>query len=395
MARDFIFASESVTAGHPDKLCDQISDAIVDRFLSEDPRSSVVAESAVSTSILFLSVRKASQAKFDIADLARTVIAEVGYDSDGEFDARDCTIMTSIQELPRTRVHTEDLASLGESDLDRIVPQHNVTAFGYACDHTAAYMPLPIVLAHRLARGLADLRKSTGLDWVMPDGKTQVGVEFRDRRPARLHSLTVIASQRAPDSPSSSELRAALVDLLLTPLMRECELDCDPQPRIFVNPEGPVITGGPALHAGLTGRKTAIDSYGEYARHSGAALSGKDPLRIDRVGTYAARYAAKNIVAAGLAQECEVQLSYSIGQAQPVSVQVQTFGTAHIDEESIAQRLQRTMDLRLGGIVRRFDLQSAPASHGGVFYRRLAAYGQVGRVDIDLPWERTDLVEIL
>ena len=392
MARDFVFASESVTAGHPDKLCDQISDAIVDRFLMEDPRSRVVAESAVSTSILFLSVRQASRAKFDVAEVARGVIAEAGYDTNGEFDARDCTIMTSMQELPRSHLYSEDLASMSDADLDRVVPDHHVTAFGYACDHTSVYMPLPVVLAHRLARRLSELRGAPGHEWLMPDGMTQVGVEFRDRRPARLHSLTVVASQRMPEHPSPTELRNALVDSLLNPVIRECELDCDPQTRIFVNPEGPVIVGGPALHAGLTGRKTAMDTYGEYARHSGAALSGKDPLRIDRVGTYAARYAAKNIVAAGLAQECEVQLSYSIGQAQPVSVQVQTFGTARLDEESIAERLRCAMDLRLGGIVRRFDLQSLPGRHGGVFYRRLAAYGQVGRADMELPWEALDLV---
>lgn len=394
MVHTHMFASESVTPGHPDKLCDQVSDAIVDRMLEEDPLARVVAECAVSSSVLFLSVRRASEARFDISALAREVIAELGYAEGGEFNAADCSVMTSLQELagPYGRL---DVAAMDEAQLDGVVAANQVTAFGYACDQTPELMPLPVVLAHRLARGLDALRGRPGLEFLMPDGKTQVGVEYLQRAPRRVHSVTVIASQREGRSPSGARLRELLLEGLVRPVLAGAEVPADARTRFFINPEGPVMVGGPALHSGLTGRKTAIDTYGEYARHSGAALSGKDPLRVDRVAAYAARHAAKNVVAAGLARECEVQLSYSIGQARPVSLQVQTCGSARMEEAEIEDRLLALADLRLGGIVRRFGLQRRPREQGGRFYRLLAAYGQVGRGDLELPWERTDLAPAL
>ncbi|MBS0003530.1 MAG: methionine adenosyltransferase [Thioalkalivibrio sp.] len=396
MSRAFVFASESVTPGHPDKLCDQISDAIVDRMLEEDPLSRVIAECAIASSILFLSVRHASQARFDTGDLARSVIADLGYTSAMGFNARDCTIMTSIQELsgpPYQRLDIDQLAD--DSALDTVLASHNVTAFGYACGHTPQRMPAPVATAHHLARGLDGLRGDPEFDFLMPDGKAQVAVAFEQRAPTRLHSVTLVASQRTEGKPDSRMLETMLCERLIRPALANGSPGLDDETRIFVNPEGPVIGGGPALHSGLTGRKTAMDGYGEYARHSGAALSGKDPLRIDRVAPYAARHLARNVVAAGLASECEIQLTYSIGLPRPVSVQVQTYGTARIPEETIGEQLEGVVDLRVAAIVRRFGLQHIVQRNAGTLFRRLAVYGQVGRDDLDVPWESEDLVDSL
>lgn len=396
MSRAFVFASESVTPGHPDKMCDQISDAIVDRMLEEDPLSRVIAECAIASSILFLSVRHASQARFDPGNLARSVIADLGYTEESGFNARDCTIMTSIQELSDPPYQRVDIAGLvDDAALDAVAASHHVTAFGYACGHTPQRMPMPVVIAHRLARGLDELRAGSAFDFLMPDGKAQVGVAFEQRAPVGLHSITVVASQRAKGGPDPETLEAMLRAQLIGPVLASCEPGLDEETRIFVNPEGPMIGGGPAVHSGLTGRKTAMDGYGEYARHSGAAMSGKDPLRIDRVAPYAARHLARNVVAAGLASECEIQLTYSIGLPGPVSVQAHTYGTARIPEETIRERLESAVDLRLAAILRRFGLQHIVQRNGGSLFRRLAVYGQVGRDDLDLPWEREDLVESL
>jgi S-adenosylmethionine synthetase len=396
MSRAFVFASESVTPGHPDKLCDQISDAIVDRMLEEDPLSRVIAECAIASSILFLSVRHATEARFDAGDLARSVIADLGYTGAAGFNARDCTIMTSIQELSGPSYQRLDVEQLADdAALDAVLASHNVTAFGYACGQTPQRMPVPVMIAHRLAQGLDQLRSDPEFDFLMPDGKAQVAVTFEQRVPTRLHSVTVVASQQAEGQPDPRRLEAMLSERLVHPVLAAGTPDMDHETRIFINPEGPVIGGGPALHSGLTGRKTAMDGYGEYARHSGAALSGKDPLRIDRVAPYAARHLARNVVAAGLASECEVQLTYSIGLPGPVSVQVHTYGTARVPEETIRERLAAAADLRLAAIVRHFGLQHIVQRNGGALFRRLAVYGQVGRDDLDLPWEREDLVESL
>jgi S-adenosylmethionine synthetase len=397
MQKDFMFTSESVTEGHPDKLCDQISDAILDRFLQQDPYSGVIAECAVSTAIVFIAARFASQASVDVPNVARQVINQVGYDQPA-FNGKTCSIVTSLKELPPEERRSFNERELSEKEVDRIAVKNQVTVFGFACDQTPAFMPLPIWLAHRLARRLTSVRLQKILPYLTPDGKTQVGVEYRDRRPYRIHSITVVGSQSqspASGGPQLKKLQGDLKEAVIDFVFQEEEIRPDDKTRVFINPDGPFIIGGPSVHSGLTGRKNAIDTYGEYSRHSGAALSGKDPTRIDRVGAYAARYAAKNVVAAGLAAECEVQLSYSIGLSRPVSVQVETFGTGRISEEDIAALLSRHCDFRLAGILRQFNLRFLPSAVKGGFYKKLAAYGHVGRMDIGLPWEVTDKVSLL
>ena len=395
MNDDFIFTSESVTAGHPDKLCDQVSDGIVDHFLKQDSNSSIVAECAVSSGVMFISAHYASQARLDIADIARQVIRGVGYPKQ-VFDADACTIMTSFMDHTAKEYRPYDLDNMDDADIGLITAKHQVTVFGYACDQTPALMPLPIWLAHRLADVLDSPKVQKKLPYLLPDGKSQVGIEFRNGKPKRIHSITLVASQTDADAVAPEQLRDDLIDRVVGPALKDEKFKPDEKTQMFVNPEGPLIGGGPAAHSGLTGRKTGIDSYGEYARHSGAALSGKDPLRIDRVGAYAARYAAKNVVAAGLAKECEVQLSYSIGASRPVSLRVRTFGSGSVDDKELTARVTEVIDFRLGAIVRDLQLQKLPASHHDEgFYQRLAVYGHMGRTDLDVPWEKTDKVKAL
>lgn len=394
MRSDFMFTSQSVTEGHPDKLCDQISDAIVDRFLQQDPLSRIIAECAASTGVAFIAARFASNAKVDFADTARSVIQQAGYDQ-GDFNAKDATILTSLRELPSYEHQPIDERYLSGEELNQITVKNQVTVFGFACNQTTALIPLPIWLAHRLARRLTAARLEMRLPYLCPDGTARLGVEYRDRKPYRIHSITLIASQKEAASPDAKTLRNDLFDQVIMPVFEREPVRPDNKTEIFVNPDGQFVEGGPAIHSGLTGRKIAVDTYGGYCRQSEAALSGKDPTRIDRVGAYAARYAAKNIVAASLAEECEVQLSYSIGLAQPVSIQVETFDTGRISEAEITQRLETHFDFRLGGILRNFNLRYQPATLKGGFYRKLAAYGHVGRMDIGLPWEKTDMAELL
>jgi S-adenosylmethionine synthetase len=394
MNTDFVFTSESVTDGHPDKLCDRISDAIVDGFLERDPYARIVAECAAAKGVVFIAARFAAEASLDIPAVARHVIHEVGYD-EGEFNARDCGVLTSLVELPTDSRVSQDEGEMDEEALERLTAQNQVTVFGFACDQTAALMPLPIWLAHGLAQRLAMVRSERLLPYLTPDATTQVGVEYRERQPQRIHSLTVVVSQQSAASPNTMTLRRDLTEHVILPVFAGESIHPDQRTRIFINPEGIKVGGGPAFHSGLTGRKTATDTYGGYARHSGSALSGKDPLRIDRVAAYAARYAAKNAVAAGLARICEVQLSYSIGLAGPVGLQVETFGTGTIADGEIAHRLMTAFDFRLGGIIRSFDLRHWPARRQGGFYQHLAAYGQVGRLDLTLPWEGTELAPAL
>ena len=388
MRDDFIFSSESVTEGHPDKLCDQLSDAIVDRFLMLDPFSRVAAECAVAKGIVFIAVQFASNAHFDIPTLARDVIARIGY-VEPDFAAETCNILTSLSEFPGGPPPARDERQMNDSEIEAIGARDQVTVFGYACMQTAAMMPLPISLAHKLARRLAAVRLERRLSYLGPDGKTQVAIEYRNRRPHRIHSITILTALQGGRAPRPVEVYEDLVRHAIEPSFAGEPIGPDAQTALFINPEG-AIAGGPEAHAGLTGRKTAIDTYGEYARHSGAALSGKDPTRIDRIAAYAARHAAKNVVAAGLAQECEVQLSYSIGLARPTSIQVETFGTAKISENEIAGRLESVFDFRLAGIIAAYQLRHMPARLRGGFYSKLAAYGQVGRMDIGLPWETTE-----
>lgn len=393
MSTEFVFTSESVTSGHPDKLCDQISDALVGQYLWQDPLSRIVAECAASTSIVFISVKHSSEATVDAPRVAREVIEQVGYANE-VFNHKTCAVMTSLHEVATGSYPRVDESSLDEDELERVVSQDQVTVFGFACTHTPARMPLPIWLAHRLARRIDDVRLD-GLGELAPDAKTQVGVEFRELRPARIHSISIVASQRSLDALSVRALGDAIRDEVIAPVFAEEPVRPDRNTRIAINPEGPVVEGGPAVHAGLTGRKTGVDTYGEWSRQSGSALSGKDPSRIDRVGAYAARYAAKNVVAAGLASECEVQLSYSIGLSRPVSVRVRTFGTGRVPDLEIATRIERAFDLRIAGIVRELRLRPLPAATHGDFYRRLAVYGHMGRDDLDVPWEATDRVDVL
>ena len=393
MKKDFMFTSESVTEGHPDKLCDQISDAIVDRFLQHDPCARVIAECAVAHSIVFIAARFASSVTIDLPNIARQVITMVGYDH-RTFNSKTCSIVTSLTELP-VQCEIPSLEELSDDEIEKIPARNQVTVFGFACNQTPAYLPLPIWLAHRLARRLTSVRLQKILPYLAPDGKTQVGVEFKDGRPSRIHSITVIASQNQADQPDFKTLQDDIRDAVISQVFVDEPVRPDPRTKIFVNPEGPFLIGGPSVHSGLTGRKNAIDTYGEYARHSGAALSGKDPLRIDRVGAYAARYAAKNVVAAGLADACEIQLSYSIGISRPVSIQVETFGTEAVSEEMIAALVEKHFDFRLAGIVKQFNLRHLPMTVKGGFYRKLAAYGHVGRMDIGLPWEVTDKSNLL
>jgi S-adenosylmethionine synthetase len=393
MIRNFIFTSESVTEGHPDKLCDQISDAIVDYFLNQDPMARVRAECAVSSAIVFIAVRFRSKVKTDFSRIARKVIKRIGYEHE-DFNERICSILTTPNVLPVLTKDLFDEKTLTEKKIDKIAARNQVTVFGFACDHTPTLLPYPIWLAHRLARQLTAVRRIQALPYLMPDGKVQVGVEFKDRRPSRIHSVTITANQQEMRKPTLKKLRADIREHVVAPVFEDEPVQPDRRTKIIVNPEGPFF-GGPTHHSGLTGRKNAIDTYGEFSRHSGKALSGKDPLRIDRIGAYAARHAAKNVVAAGLATECEVLLSYSIGTTQPVSLQVQTFGTGRIDDKDIARRVRDTFDFRLAAILRDLNLRHLPSEAGGRFYQELAAYGHFGRTDMDLPWEKNDHVEAL
>jgi S-adenosylmethionine synthetase len=390
MSTDVIFTSESVRAGHPDKLCDQISDATVDAYLRQDPGARVAIECAVATGVVFIAARFAAEGSLDLPSLARNVIEKAGY-RDTEFDARKCSILTSLTELPMTLREPPPL-DIDAAWIDAHPVQDQVNAFGYACRETPELMPLPIMLAHALARALDEAGRAD-TPWLSPDGKTQVSVEYRDHRPRRIHtiSLTVPVSESVRASEVEERLRALTLDTL-----RDGDIKPDADTAIRINAGLPYEAGGPARHAGLTGRKSGVDTYGEIARQSGAALSGKDPSRIDRIGAYAARHAAKTVVAAGLAERCEVHLAYAIGQASPLSIAVETFGSGRPSDEKIAARIARSLDFRPAAIAHRFSLRTRPALLGDAgFYRPLAVYGHFGRTDLDLPWEATDAVEAL
>ncbi|MBD2388429.1 methionine adenosyltransferase [Cylindrospermum sp. FACHB-282] len=393
MKKDFMFTSESVTEGHPDKLCDQISDAIVDRFLQQNPYARVMTECAVSQGIVFIAARFEPNDNVDFTNIARHVIEQVGYEQ-SDFNGKNCSILTSLTELHPEPYHLFNEKNLSDEEIEKITVNNQATVFGFACNQTDSLMPLPIWLAHKLARQISTVRRQKILPYLTPDGKTQVGVEYKNRRPDRIHSITVLASQDKPSKPDWQQLQNDIRETVISPVFENEDIKPDAKTRIFINPYGPFIVGGPAAHAGLTGRKNAIDTYGEYSKHSGSALSGKDPIRIDRIGAYAARYAAKNIVSAKLAQECEVQLSYSIGLSRPVSIQIETFGTGKISDEEITRIVEKNFDFRLAGIINKFNLRFLPSLTKGGFYRKLAAYGHVGRIDLDLPWEKVDKVGV-
>ncbi len=388
-AFDYIFTSESVTRGHPDKICDQISDSIVDHFLKQDEDARIIAECAVSSGVIFLSSHYASSASgLDLSDIARRTIREIGYPK-AVFNADDCTILTSIMDHSKDDYQPLDLPAMSDAQINQITARQQTSVFGYACDHTPALLPIPIWLAHRIARRLDNKKVLKKLPYLLPDAEIQVGYEFKDGKPSRIHSITVVATQSAKDDMGPDDLRSDLISEVIKPILKKEKIDLDSDTIININPDGE-RRGGPAIHSGLTGRKTGIDTYGGFARTSSAALSGKDPMRIDRVGAYIARYAAKNVVAAGLASECEVQLSYSIGYADPVSLRVRTFGTAELEDREIAERLRSVIDFRPGAIVRDLGLNRLSNGSDG-FYRQLAVYGHMGRTEPEAPWENTDL----
>lgn len=393
MSSEYIFTSESVTAGHPDKLCDQISDAIVGRLLRRDRVAKVIAECATSAGIVFVSLRFLSEASVDISTVARSVIRSVGYDHE-LFNPRTCAIMTSVIGYPHNERAPQDEGRIADGDLDRLPVGDQATVFGFACRHTPELMPLPVSLANRLAHEL-DKARSSDLPFLSPDGKVQVAVEFNNGMPSRIYGISLVAAQTELTRPSQAKLEEALRERVIARVFREEPVRPDGNTRIAINPDGPVLYGGPHAHAGLTGRKNGADMYGEFARQSNASLSGKDPSRIDRVAVYAARHAAKNVIAAGLADECEIQLSYSIGLAAPVSVEVRTFRTEKVPVEEIAKRVRHAFDFRLGAIVRNYALRDLPATSEDGFFVKLAAYGHLGRPELALPWESTDKADEL
>jgi S-adenosylmethionine synthetase len=386
MQSEFVFSSESVTRGHPDKLCDQISDNIVAGYLKVDPNAEVAAEAALSTGIVFNSVRFSSVATVDTASLVRDAIADAGY-AEGRFNAKSCTVMSShIQHMP-TRPEASLL--MVEEAISKLVAIEHTTAFGFACNHTAELMPLPIFLANKLARRLDEVREKKELEYLTPDGKTQVAVEFRRSRPVRIFGIMINSGQRHESERKPGQLEEDLREHVLGPAFASEELRPDAETRVFITGSG---KGGPYVHAGLTGRKGGADTYGEFARRTDSALSGKDPTRVERIGSYAARYAAKQVVAAGIATQCEVALCYTLGLPGPVTVQVETYGTSKLSDDEIAKRLRGAFDFRIGALIRRFALNELDPE---AIYPRLAVYGHFGRTDLKLPWEALDGVDAL
>lgn len=384
-----LFTSESVTEGHPDKICDKVSDAILDEMLRQDPMSRVACETFATTGIITVMGEVTTEAYVDIQDVVRRTVEEIGYDrAKYGFDCHTCAVMTSIHEQsPDIALGVDRCAEAKEGtmtdDLDTGAGDQGLM-FGYACDETPELMPLPISLAHKLARRLTDVRKNGTLPYLRPDGKTQVTVEYDDDRPVRIDTV-VVSSQHSAET-ELAEIREDIIREVINPVIPADMMDAET--KIYVNPTGRFVIGGPAGDTGLTGRKIIVDTYGGYARHGGGAFSGKDPTKVDRSASYAARYLAKNVVKAGLARRCEVQIAYAIGVAKPVSVMVDTEGTGVVSDEKLGQALTELVDLRPAAIIRRFDLRRP-------IYTPLAAYGHMGREDLMVPWENTDLVDAL
>ncbi|NPV89563.1 MAG: methionine adenosyltransferase [Firmicutes bacterium] len=384
-----LFTSESVTEGHPDKIADQISDSVLDAIIAQDPMARVACETVVTTGLVHVVGEITTSCYVDIPKTVRETVKEIGYISAKfGFDGDTCGVMVSIDEQSpdiALGVDTALEAKKGEMDpADAIGAGDQGMMFGYATNETPEFMPLPIILAHRLARRLSEVRKNKTLPYLRPDGKTQVTVEYEGDKPIRVDTI-VISAQHHPDV-ELAVIESDIINEAIIPIIPSELLDADT--KYNINPTGRFVVGGPQGDAGLTGRKIMVDTYGGMARNGGGALSGKDPTKVDRSGAYAARYVAKNVVAAGLADKCEIQLAYAIGIARPVSVLVETFGTSKVDEALISKIIQENFDLRPASIINNLDLRRP-------IYRQTSVYGHFGRTDIDLPWERTDKAEVL
>jgi len=410
-SKKYLFTSESVTEGHPDKVCDQISDAILDEFLTKDPRSRVAAETTVTTGMVLVCGEITADCYVDISKVVRETVKNIGYEGQagGGFDCNTCAVLTSIDEQSsdiaggvnkafesrenNAAVDIQETANLGAGDQGIM--------FGFACNETPEYLPLPISLAHRLAFKLAEVRKNGTLTYLRPDGKSQVTVEYENDKPVRIDTV-VISTQHAPEINGISDntkvqemIKNDIIKYVIEPVFASDELKPDASTKYLINPSGRFVIGGPQGDSGLTGRKIIVDTYGGYSRHGGGAFSGKDPTKVDRSAAYASRYVAKNIVAAGLADKCEVELAYAIGVAKPVSIMVDTFGTGTVSDDKIMELIEQHFDLRPIAIINYFNLRNLPMLNNGKFYQKLAAYGHMGRTDFDVPWEKTDKAEEL
>lgn len=410
-SRKFLFTSESVTEGHPDKVCDQISDAILDEFLTKDTHARVAAETTVTTGMVLVSGEITADCYVDIPQVVRNTIKDIGYvgETSGGFDCGTCAVLTSIDEQStdiaggvnkalETRSENADTAV---KETEELGAGDQGIMFGFACNETSELMPLPISLAHKLSYRLSQVRKEGKLNYLRPDGKSQVTVEYIDGAPARIHTV-LLSTQHNPEIDGISDnskvqeiINRDLKKYVIDYVFETESIKPDSETKILINPSGRFVIGGPQGDAGLTGRKIIVDTYGGYSRHGGGAFSGKDPTKVDRSAAYAARYVAKNIVAAGLADKCEIELAYAIGVAEPISVFVDTFGTGKISDDEISDLVKENFELSPMAIIKHFDLRNLPAKNNGKFYQKLASYGHMGRTDIVVPWELTDKADIL
>jgi S-adenosylmethionine synthetase len=407
LSKRYLFTSESVTEGHPDKICDQISDTILDAMLAQDPESRVAAEVVVNTGLVLITGEITSKALVNFVDITRRKIAEIGYtDSANGFAAHSCSVLVALDEQSPDIAQGVDSAhetreQSSEEIFDKTGAGDQGIMFGFACNETPELMPLPISLAHRVARRLAAVRKTQQLLYLRPDGKTQVTVAYEDGRPVSIDTI-LVSTQHAPSignitDPTAvqAKIKEDLWSMVVQPIFTDLDIKPDSNTKFLVNPTGQFVVGGPQGDSGLTGRKIIVDTYGGYSRHGGGAFSGKDPTKVDRSAAYACRYVAKNIVAAGLAEKCEVQLSYAIGVARPVSIFIDTFGTGKIDDDQLLDLVNANFELRPAGMIEYFGLRRLPGERGGRFYQDVASYGHFGRTDLDLPWEKTDKAAIL
>ena len=381
-----LFTSESVTEGHPDKICDQISDAVLDTILEQDPYARVACETCTTTGIVMVMGEVTTTATYRVDDIVREVVCDIGYDrAKYGFDGHTCAVLTALHGQSPDIAQGVDSALEGRAQGDKDIGAGDQgMMFGYACDETPEYMPMPIALAHRITRRLSQARRSGEMTWLRPDGKSQVTVEYEDEKPMRVDTV-VVSTQHAPEVDQETITREIIEKVVRTSVPAEL---IDEKTRFLINPTGRFTIGGPMGDSGLTGRKIIVDTYGGYARHGGGAFSGKDPTKVDRSAAYAGRYVAKNLVAAGLAKRCEIELAYAIGVARPVSLLVDTQGTGVLPDEKLAQLVDACFDLRPASIIEMLDLRRP-------IYRQTAAFGHFGRTDIDLPWERLDKVELL